>query len=52
MILRKEVVLLSKEVSKMVELYVVMIQRGLKTIEEVPARYREEVRALLEAVEK
>ena len=52
MILRKEVVLLSKEVSKMVELYVVMIQRGLKTIEEVPARYREEVRAILEAVEK
>ena len=36
----------------MVELYVVMIQRGHKTIEQVPARYREEVRALLEAVEK
>ena len=35
----------------MVELYVVMIQRGLKTIEQVPARYREEVQALLNAVE-
>ena len=43
---------MGKEVSKMVELYVVMVQRGLKTIEEVPARYREEVRAILEAVEK
>ena len=36
----------------MVELYVVMVQRGLKTIDQVPARYREEVRALLEAVEQ
>ena len=35
----------------MVELYVVMIQRGLKTIEQVPARYREQVQALLTAVE-
>lgn len=35
----------------MVELYVVMIQRGLKTIEQVPARYREQVQALLNAVE-
>ena len=43
---------MSKEVSKMVELYVVMIQRGLKTIDQVPVRYREEVRALLESVEK
>ena len=43
---------MGKEVSKMVELYVVMIQRGLKTIDQVPVRYREEVRALLEAVEK
>ena len=43
---------MSKEVSKMVELYVVMIQRGLKTIEQVPVRYREQVRAILEAVEK
>ena len=35
----------------MVELYVVMVQRGLKTIDQVPARYREEVKALLEVVE-
>ena len=35
----------------MVELYTVMVQRGLKTIEEVPERYREQVRALLEEVE-
>lgn len=35
----------------MVELYAVMIQRGLKTIEQVPARYREQVQALLDAVE-
>ena len=40
------------EVNPMVELYVVMVQRGLKTLEQVPARYREGVRALLEAVEK
>ena len=43
---------MSKEVSKMVELYVVMIQRGLKTIDQVPARYREQVRAILDAVEE
>ncbi len=35
----------------MVELYVVMVQRGLKKVEEVPARYREDVKALLDAVE-
>ena len=39
-------------VSRMVELYVAMIQRGLKTIEQVPTRYREEVRRILEEVEK
>lgn len=43
--------LLNKEVSKMVELYVVMVQRGLKTIEQVPTRYREQVKALLAEVE-
>ena len=43
---------MSKEVSKMVELYVVMIQRGLKTIDQVPVRYRKQVEAILEAVEK
>ena len=41
-----------KEVNPLVELYVVMIQRGLKTIDQVPARYREQVRAILEAVEE
>lgn len=35
----------------MVELYVVMVQRGLKTLEEVPARYKEKVKKLLEEVE-
>lgn len=40
------------EVSKMVELYVVMIQRKLKTIDQVPERYREEVQALLKEIEK
>ena len=43
---------MSKEVSKMVELYVVLIQRGLKTIEQVPARYREQVKAILAAIEE
>lgn len=36
----------------MVELYVVMVQRGLRTIDQVPTRYREQVRALLESVEQ
>lgn len=36
----------------MVELYVVMIQRGLKTIDQVQVRYREQVKAILEAVEE
>ena len=40
------------EVNPMVELYVVMVQRGLKTLEQVPARYREQVRQILEKVEK
>jgi hypothetical protein len=37
---------------QMVELYVVMIQRGLKTIDQVPVRYREQVKELLAAVEE
>lgn len=41
-----------REVNPMVELYVVMIQRGLKTLEQVPARYREQVRQILEKVEE
>ena len=39
------------EVNPMVELYV-MVQRGLKTLEQVPARYREQVRQILEKVEE
>lgn len=35
----------------MVELYVVMIQRNLKTLEEVPARYRAKVEQLLKEVD-
>ena len=42
-----------KEVKQgMVELYVVMVQRGLKTIEQVPVRYRQQVIELLAAVEE
>jgi hypothetical protein len=36
----------------MVELYVVMIQRGLKTIEGVPARYRKQVAEILNKIEE
>ena len=35
----------------MVELYVVIVQRRLKTIDQVPVRYREQVKAILEAIE-
>ena len=38
--------------SKMVDMYVAMIMRGLKTIDEVPLRYREEVKLILEQLEK
>lgn len=38
--------------SRMVDMYVAMVQRGLKTIESVPLRYREEVKRILEALEK
>ena len=31
----------------MVKFYVQMVKRGLKDIEDIPARYREEVRAAL-----
>lgn len=37
--------------SSMVDMYVAMVLRGLKTIEEVPARYREEVRKIIEQLE-
>lgn len=39
-------------VSKMVDLYVAMVMRELKTINEVPLRYREEVKKILEQLEK
>lgn len=38
--------------SKMVDMYVAMVIRGLKTIDEVPARYREQVREILDKLEK
>lgn len=37
--------------NKMAEMYAAMVIRGLKTIDEVPARYREEVRKLLAELE-
>lgn len=39
-------------VSKMVEMYVAMVERGLKTIDEVPLRYREQVKEILESKEE
>ena len=42
----------AKGVSKMVDMYVVMVQRGIKDIEEVPLRYREEVRRIIKALEE
>jgi hypothetical protein len=36
----------------MVELYVVMVQRGLKTLDEVPVRYRDKVKEVLEQIEE
>ena len=38
--------------NKMVEMYVAMCMRGLKTVDEVPLRYREEVRRILKELEK
>ena len=43
---------LERSTSKMVDMYVCMIQRGIKTIEEVPVRYREEVKRILTELEK
>ena len=36
----------------MVELYVFMVQRGLKTLDEVPVRYRDKVKEVLEQIEE
>ena len=38
--------------SRMVDLYVAMVQRGLKTVEEVPVRYREQVIEILKQLEE
>ena len=39
-------------ISKMVDMYVAMVIRGLKTIDEVPVRYRKEVQTILDKLEK
>ena len=36
----------------MIELYAVMVQRGLRTIDQVPARYRKQVEELLAQVDE
>lgn len=41
-----------REVSKMVDLYVAMIQRGLKTIDQVPERYRKQVQDILDKLDE
>ena len=41
-----------RRMSKMIDMYVAMIMRGLKTVDEVPLRYREDVRRILEELEK
>ena len=43
---------LERSTSKMVDMYVCMVQRGIKTIEQVPIRYREEVKRILTELEK
>ena len=47
-LLASQVNLTSEYISRMAAMYVAMVQRGLKTIDEVPVRYREEVRAIIE----
>ena len=43
---------MERGMSKLVDMYVAMVQRGLKTIDQVPVRYRAEVQAILEGLEK
>lgn len=38
-------------VSRLINMNIAMVQRGIKTLEEVPARYREQVREILERLE-
>ncbi|HEK8924580.1 TPA: CD1375 family protein [Clostridioides difficile] len=42
---------LNKGGSSMAAIYVGLIERGLKTIDQVPVKYREEVRKMCEALE-
>ena len=46
-----EVAKLIEEGSKMVNLYIAMIQRGLKTIDQIPTRYRVKVQEILDTLE-
>lgn len=47
-LLVSQVSTLNTNVNKITEMYVLMVQRGLKTIDEVPASYREAVRIIIE----
>ena len=48
-----QIMSMERGASKLVDMYVAMVQRGLKTtIDQVPIRYRAEVQAILEALEK
>lgn len=46
-----EAMSVDEEGSRMVDMYVAMVQRGLKTIDQVPVRYREKVREILAQLE-
>ena len=46
-----EAMSVEEEGSRMVDMYVAMVQRGLKTIDQVPVRYRERVREILAQLE-
>lgn len=50
--LLNQVTINERMISKMVDLYVAMVQRGLKKLEEVPERYREQVKEILDKLEK
>ena len=50
--LLESIMINERGLNKMVEMYVAMVMRGLKTVDEVPLRYREDVRRILEELEK
>ena len=50
--LLESIMINERGMSKMVDMYVAMIMRGLKTVDEVPLRYREEARRILEELKK